>query len=180
NLGAFGDAGAICTSDDAFAETCRLLRVHGSGHAYHHKLIGGMFRLSALQAAVLSVKLKYLDQWHECRRKNAAIYDEELAGSKAVRPRIDPRNKSIYNQYCVRVPSRDVIKQRLAERGISTAVYYPIPLHLQECFAHLGHKVGDFPESERACGEILALPVYPELPEEHVRTVAAALREVIR
>jgi dTDP-4-amino-4,6-dideoxygalactose transaminase len=179
NLGAFGDAGAICTSDDKFAETCRLLRVHGSGHAYHHKLIGGMFRLSALQAAVLSVKLKYLDQWHEGRRKNAAIYDELLAGSKVIRPIIDPRNKSIYNQYCVRVANRDAVKQRLADRGIGTAIYYPIPLHLQECFSYLGHNVGDFPESERACNEVLALPIYPELPQDHVRYVASELLRAV-
>jgi len=175
NLGAFGDAGAICTSDEKFAETCRLLRVHGSGHAYHHKLIGGMFRLSALQAAVLSVKLKYLDQWHAARRRNAAVYDEMLEGSKVVRPRIDPRNRSIYNQYVVRVAGRDGVKQRLAERGIGSAVYYPIPLHLQECFGYLGHNIGDFPESEQACREVLALPIYPELPIEQVQYVAKEL-----
>jgi len=175
NLGAFGDAGAICTNDDQFAETSRLLRVHGSGHKYHHKLIGGMFRLAAIQAAVLNVKLKYLDQWHEGRRTNAALYDKLLAGSKVVRPVIDPRNRSIYNQYCVRVPNRDAVKQRLAERGIASAIYYPIPLHLQECFAYLGHNQGDFSESERACREILALPVYPELPEEQIEYVAREL-----
>jgi dTDP-4-amino-4,6-dideoxygalactose transaminase len=172
NLGAFGDAGAICTNDDALAETCRLLRVHGSGHQYHHKLIGGMFRLAAIQAAVLDVKLKYLDQWHEGRRRNAALYDELLAGSSVVTPRIDRDNWSIYNQYVIRVPDRDRLKQRLAGRGIGTAVYYPMPLHLQECFAYLGGKAGDLPETERACREVLALPVYPELPEEQVRYVA--------
>jgi dTDP-4-amino-4,6-dideoxygalactose transaminase len=175
NLGAFGDAGAICTNDDNFAQTCRLLRVHGSGHAYHHKLIGGMFRLAALQAAVLSVKLKYLDEWHAGRRRNAGLYDEMLAGSKVVHPRIDPRNKSIYNQYCVRVADRDQVKAKLAERGVATAIYYPIPLHLQECFSYLKHNAGDFPESERACREVLALPIYPELPEEQVRQVAREL-----
>jgi dTDP-4-amino-4,6-dideoxygalactose transaminase len=176
NLGAFGDAGAICTDDDAFAERCRKLRVHGSGHTYHHEMIGGMFRLSALQAAVLSVKLKYLDEWHDARRRNAALYDQLLAGSKVVTPRIDEGNQSIYNQYVARVRDRDCVKQRLAERGVATAVYYPIPLHLQECFRYLGYREGDFPESERACREVLALPVYPELPEEQVRYVA---REVV-
>jgi dTDP-4-amino-4,6-dideoxygalactose transaminase len=177
NLGAFGDAGAICTNDDAFAETCRLLRVHGSGHQYHHKLIGGMFRLAAIQAAVLDVKLKYLDGWHEGRRKNAALYDALLAGSNVITPKIEEGNWSIYNQYVVRVPDRDKVKQRLAERGIGSAVYYPIPLHLQDCFAYLGTKEGDLPETERACREVLALPVYPELEEEQVRYVAKEVLE---
>jgi dTDP-4-amino-4,6-dideoxygalactose transaminase len=175
NLGAFGDAGAICTNDDAFADRCRKLRVHGSGHTYHHEMIGGMFRLAAIQAAVLDVKLKYLDAWHDGRRRNAAIYDEAFAGTRVVPPAIDAGNRSIYNQYVVRVPDRDAVKQRLADRGIGSAVYYPIPLHLQECFRHLGYKEGDFPESERACREVLALPVYPELPEEQVRYVAEEL-----
>src|SRR5204863_9862671 len=144
NLGAFGDAGAICTNDDAFAATCRKLRVHGSGHTYHHELIGGMFRISALQAAVLSVKLKYLNDWHEGRRRNAALYDQLLAGSSVVTPKIDEDNWSIYNQYVVRVQDRDRVKQHLADRGISTAVYYPSPLHLQPCFKDLGHREGDF------------------------------------
>jgi dTDP-4-amino-4,6-dideoxygalactose transaminase len=175
NLGAFGDAGAICTNDDELAQTCRLLRVHGSGHQYHHKLIGGMFRLAAVQAAVLDVKLKYLDTWHEGRRRNAALYDKLLAGSKIVTPKIDQGNWSIYNQYVVRVPNRDRVKKVLAERGIDSAIYYPIPLHLQECFAHLGHKRGDFPQSERAADEVLALPIYPELPEEQLQHVAQEL-----
>ena len=180
NLGAFGDAGAICTNDEAFAQTCRLLRVHGSGHQYHHKLIGGMFRMAAIQAAVLDVKLKYLDAWHEGRRRNAKLYDELLAGSKVLAPKIDETNWSIYNQYVVRVPNRDQVKQQLAERGVGTAVYYPVPLHLQECFADLGGKPGDLPETERACHEVLALPVYPELGEEHVRCVAKQLRELVQ
>ncbi|HSU65239.1 MAG TPA: DegT/DnrJ/EryC1/StrS family aminotransferase [Tepidisphaeraceae bacterium] len=180
NLGAFGDAGAICTNDDAFAETCRLLRVHGSGHQYHHKLIGGMFRLAAMQAAVLEVKLKYLDGWHEGRRRNAKIYDKLLAGSKVVTPKIEPENWSIYNQYVIRVPDRDKVKERLGKAGVGSAIYYPIPLHLQECFAYLGVKEGDLPESERACREVLALPVYPELREEQVRYVAQQLLEAVR
>lgn len=175
NLGAFGDAGAICTDDDAFAERCRKLRVHGSGHTYYHEMIGGMFRLAAIQAAVLDVKLKYLDQWHESRRRNAAIYDEMLAGSKVITPHIQDGNWSIYNQYVVRVPDRDAVKQRLAERGIGSAVYYPLPLHQQACFRYLKVPDGALPETERACREVLALPVYPELPEEQVRYVAQEL-----
>jgi dTDP-4-amino-4,6-dideoxygalactose transaminase len=179
NLGAFGDAGAICTNDDAFAERCRKLRVHGSGHTYYHEMIGGMFRLAAIQAAVLDVKLKYLDQWHDARRRNAAIYDRLLAGSKVITPRIEPGNWSIYNQYVVRVPNRDAVKQKLADRGIGAAVYYPLPLHLQECFRYVGVGEGALPESERACHEVLALPVYPELPEEQVRYVAQELLSAV-
>jgi dTDP-4-amino-4,6-dideoxygalactose transaminase len=175
NLGAFGDAGAICTDDDAFAETCRLLRVHGSAHTYHHKLIGGMFRLAAIQAAVLNVKLKYLDAWHEARRAHAALYDKLLAGSNVTPPFVEPCNWSIYNQYVVRVPNRDRVKQALADKGIGSAIYYPIPLHLQDCFAPLGNKPGDCPHSETACNEVLALPVYPELPTEQIEFVAREL-----
>ena len=180
NLGAFGDAGAICTNDDAFADRCRKLRVHGSGHTYHHEMIGGMFRLAAIQAAVLDVKLKYLNGWHEARRHNAAIYNKAFAGSKVVVPAIAKGNHSVYNQYVVRVPDRDRVKHQLSERGVSTAIYYPIPLHLQDCFKYLGGNEGDFPESERACREVLALPVYPELSEEQVKYVARTVLEVLR
>jgi dTDP-4-amino-4,6-dideoxygalactose transaminase len=172
NLGAFGDAGAICTNDDKFAETCRLLRVHGSGQTYYHKLLGGMFRIAAIQAAVLDVKLKYLNQWHDARRRNAALYDRAFANTRVRPPVIDDNNWSIYNQYVVRVPDRDAVKQRLQERGIGTAVYYPLGLHLQECFRHLGYREGDLPESERACREVLALPIYPELTEDQLHLVA--------
>ena len=172
NLGAFGDAGAICTNDDALADRCRKLRVHGSGHTYHHEMIGGMFRLAAIQAAVLDVKLKYLHGWHEGRRRNAAIYDALFDGSRVEAPHIDEGNWSVYNQYVIRVSDRDAVKKRLADRGIGIAVYYPISLHEQKCFAYLGYKKGDLPESERACDEVLALPVYPELEEPQVRHVA--------
>jgi dTDP-4-amino-4,6-dideoxygalactose transaminase len=172
NLGAFGDAGAICTNDDNFAETCRLLRVHGAGQTYYHKLVGGMFRIAAIQAAVLSVKLKYLERWHAARRRNASMYNQLFEGAKVKSPVIDAGNWSIYNQYVIRVPNRDAVKQRLADKGIGTAVYYPLGLHLQECFKELGYREGDLPETERACREVLALPVYPELSEEQVRYVA--------
>ena len=176
NLGAFGDAGAVCTNDDAVADRLRLLREHGMRPRYYYKEIGGMFRIAALQAAVLDVKLKYLDGWHAARRRNARLYDELLAGSPVVTPAIDEGNQSVYNQYCVRVPGdRDAVRKRLADRGIGSEVYYPVPLHLQECFADLGHKPGNFPESERACREVMALPIYPELPEEQLRYVAAEL-----
>ena len=163
NLGAFGDAGAVCTNDDSLADRLRLLREHGMRPKYYYKEIGGMFRLAAIQAAVLSVKLKYLNQWHEGRRRNAQLYDQLLTGSSVVTPKIDEGNFSIYNQYCVRVPHRDKVREHLTSKGIGAEVYYPLALHQQECFADLGYKFGDFPHSERACGEVLALPIYPEL-----------------
>ncbi|HEX8914015.1 MAG TPA: DegT/DnrJ/EryC1/StrS family aminotransferase [Humisphaera sp.] len=178
NLGAFGDAGGICTNDDALADKCRKLRVHGSGHTYYHDYVGGMFRLAAIQAAVLDVKLKYLDGWHEARRRNAAIYNEILAGAPNVQtPFIEEGNYSIYNQYVVRLKNRDAVKQRLAERGVGAGIYYPLGLHLQTCFKHLGYKEGDFPVTEQASREVLALPVYPELSEKEVRYAAEELRK---
>lgn len=180
NLGAFGDAGAICTDDDELAEKCRKIRVHGSGHTYYHEQIGGMFRLAAIQAAVLDVKLKYLETWHAARRKNAAIYDEVLAGAPGVvTPHVEAGNWSVYNQYVVRVPGgrRDAVKQRLADRGIGSGIYYPLGLHLQPCFAYLGYGKGDFKLTEQASDEVLALPIYPELAEEQVRYAAMELRD---
>ncbi len=181
NLGGFGDGGAICTSDDEFAVKCRLLRVHGApgNNPYVHLELGGMFRLDALQAAVLDVKLKYLNEWHEGRRRNAAMYERLLKGSKVKTPVIEAGNWSIYNQYVVRVENRDVVKSRLAEAGVGSAVYYPSGLHLQKCFEGLGHRAGDFPETERACREVLALPVYPELGEEQIGYVAKVLLEAV-
>lgn len=179
NLGAFGDAGAICCNDDALAEKCRKLRVHGSGHTYFHEMVGGMFRIAAIQAAVLGVKLKYLDKWHEARRRNASIYDQAFAGSKIVTPFTEAGNWHIYNQYVVRVANRDEVKKKLQERGIGSAIYYPLGLHLQQCYRGLGYREGSLPETERACREVLALPVYPELPEEQVRHVASTLLDVV-
>jgi dTDP-4-amino-4,6-dideoxygalactose transaminase len=144
-------------------------------------MIGGMFRMAGIQGAVLDVKLKYLEQWHTARRHNASLYDKLLAGSPVITPKIDPANWSIYNQYVVRIPGgrRDQVKQALADKGIGTAVYYPTPLHLQPCFAYLGVKEGSLPQSERACQEVLALPIYPELPEDHLRHVATELLRAV-
>lgn len=179
NLGAFGDAGAICTNDEAFAAKCRKLRVHGSGHTYQHEMIGGMFRMAAVQAAVLEVKLKHLDTWHDGRRRNAAQYDRMFRNSPVKTPFIEPGNWSIYNQYVVRVPDRDGVQKRLAEKGVGSAVYYPKPLHRQECFAYLGVGEGALPETERACQEVLALPIYPELSKDQVAYVGQALLEAV-
>ena len=167
NLGAFGDAGLCTTGDAALAEHMRVLRVHGGKPKYYHAFIGGNFRIDELQAAVLRVKLKYLDGWTTGRRRNAAIYDAAFGaanlGSAVVTPVSTAGGRHIFNQYVVRVRHRDALKSMLAENGIGTEIYYPVPLHLQRCFDYLGHAPGDFPESERAAAETLALPIYPEL-----------------
>ncbi len=180
NLGAFGDAGAITTNDPSFHEKCRLMRVHGSGHQYFHKFVGGNFRLDAIQAAVLNVKLPHLEAWHEGRRRNAAIYDAAFANSAVKAPYIAPGNWSIYNQYVVRVANRDQVKDKLAKAGVGSAVYYPLGLHEQECFAYVGTKRGSLPVTEQACREVLALPIYPELKEAEVRYVAEQVLAAVR
>lgn len=179
NLGAFGDAGLCTTQDPALAERMRVLRVHGGKPKYFHALIGGNFRIDELQAAVLRVKLKHLDEWTAGRQRNAAYYDEAFArASLAPRLRTPPRatrGRHIYNQYIVRAERRDALRAFLTERQIGTEIYYPVPLHLQECFAYLGYAAGDFPHSERAAAETLALPIYPELSREQLDTVVAAV-----
>lgn len=183
NLGAFGDAGAVCCDDDELYRLLKLIRIHGSAHTYYHELVGGNFRIDAIQAAVLNVKLDHLEKWHKGRRRNAQIYDELLADSPVVTPHIAPGNTSIYNQYVIRIPrkaaDRDAVKQQLAERGVGSAIYYPLGLHQQQCFAYLGHREGDLPETEKACREVLALPVFPELGEEQVRYVAGQIRDIV-
>lgn len=185
NLGCFGDGGLVTTRDPAFAERLKALRNHGSKVKYHHLMVGGNFRLDALQAAVLSVKLPHLDGWHARRRANAAFYDAAFAGS-AVRPPpcayagAGLAQPHIYNQYVVRVPQRDQVRAKLAAAGIGCEVYYPVPLHLQECFRDLGYKPGDFPESERAAAESLALPIFPELSEAQRAAVAEAVLASVR
>ena len=146
---------------------------------YHYREVGGMFRIAAIQAAVLDVKLRYLDGWHAARRANAAEYDRLLAGSAVVTPKVSAGNVSVYNQYVVRVPDRDRVRQSLADAGVGAEVYYPFPLHTQPCFADLGYRTGDFPVAERLCGDVLALPVYPELPADQLRYAADQLRRAL-
>lgn len=181
NLGAFGDAGLCTTNDAELAERMRVLRVHGGKPKYFHEVIGGNFRIDELQAAVLRVKLKYLDGWTQGRQRNASFYDAAFAkanlGAKLTTPRVLPGYRHIFNQYVVRFQKRDALRVRLAERGIGTEIYYPMPLHLQTCFAYLGHQAGDFPQSERAAAETLALPVYPELDQEQLAHVVASVAE---
>ena len=180
NLGAFGDAGMLVANDDAVAERLRKLRVHGGRQMYHHEEVGFNSRLDALQAAVLSAKLPYLDRWSDGRRRNAAFYDEALAGIEGITlPVVRPGNESIVNQYTIRVLDgrRDALQEWLKERGVGSSIYYPVPLDRQECFAYLGYRPGQFPESERAAREVLSLPVFPELTEAQLAYVAGSVRE---
>ncbi|UCC22457.1 MAG: DegT/DnrJ/EryC1/StrS family aminotransferase [Planctomycetota bacterium] len=172
NLGGFGDGGLVTTNDKELFESARLLRTHGENPRYFYKVVGGNFRLDAIQGAVLGVKLKYLDSWNEKRRENAALYDSIFAGSLVKAPKIESNNVSTYHQYTIAVPERDRLQKFLAENGISTAVFYPKPLHLQDCFAELGYRQGDFPVAERVSSEVLSLPVYPELKREQIEYVA--------
>ena len=183
NLGAFGDAGMCVCNDAALAERMEILRVHGGKPRYYHALIGGNFRIDELQAAVLNVKLPHLDAWSAARSRNAAFYDAAFARARTAHvrtPRPLSGGRHIYNQYVIRVPSRDALREQLAAAGVGTEIYYPVPLHLQQCFAYLGHKAGDFPHAEQAADEVLALPIYPELTETQLQyvvdTVAAHCR----
>ena len=167
NLGCLGDGGAVVTNDPALADKIRLLRGHGSHPKYYHKLIGGNFRLDTIHAAVLRVKLKYLDGWTAARQQGAAYYTSAFArhglpSSLAVVPRV-VQSRHIFNQYVVRFADRDGVREHLKHERIATEVYYPCPMHLQECFDYLGHKAGEFPESEQAAQSTLALPMYPEM-----------------
>lgn len=184
NLGAFGDAGMVVCKDAAMAERIRALRNHGGERRYYHKMIGGNFRLDALQAAVLAIKLPHLDAWSAQRRVNAALYHKgfEAAGlcDQLALP-AEPYaasglpNHHIFNQFIVRAPRRDELCEHLAKAQIGHAIYYPLPLHLQECFTYLGYQEGDFPESERAAKETIALPIYPELTPEQIQAVVDAI-----
>jgi dTDP-4-amino-4,6-dideoxygalactose transaminase len=183
NLGAFGDAGLVTTNDASLAHELRLLRNHGAEPKYFHKRIGGNFRLDAIQAAVLRVKLPYLDAWTDARRTNARRYDA-LFHEAGLTDRIGLPTESvgyrhIFNQYVVRVANRDRVRQALTERGIGTEIYYPVPFHLQECFASLGHARGDFPHAEAAADTTIALPIYGELTESQQRAVVSALGEAV-
>jgi dTDP-4-amino-4,6-dideoxygalactose transaminase len=172
NLGAYGDAGMMVTQDDALAERLRRLRLHGGSRQYYHDEVGTNSRLDTLQAAVLLAKLPRLAAWSEARRRNAARYTAAFGGHAEIcPPRADPANEHIYNQYTLRVPRRDGLKAHLATRGIGHAVYYPLALHLQPCFAYLGYQPGSLPVTEAATETVISLPVYPELSREQQDTV---------
>lgn len=177
NLGGFGDGGMVVTNDASLYEKLVLLRQHGSAKTYHHKIVGGNFRLDALQASVLRIKLRYLDDWSAARRANAEFYSRRLSESglltrSALRIPVPVREKEgdfhnhVYNQYTLRVMKRDELRESLRIAGIETSIYYPVPLHLQPCFVGLGYKEGDLLEAEKTSGEVLSIPVYPELTVE--------------
>ncbi len=191
NLGCAGDGGLVTTQDPDRAERLRILRAHGSKPKYYHKLIGGNFRLDAIQAAIVLVKLKYLDQWTAARQANAARYRKLFAErglldqglvtlpydyslTSDLCPLTSGSFRHIYNQFVIRVPNRDVLRAHLASQGVVTEVYYPVPMHLQECFASLGYAAGDMPESERTARESVAVPISPELMPEQLEHVVAS------
>ncbi len=181
NLGGAGDGGLVTTNDAKLAERLRLLRVHGARKKYEYELLGMNSRLDALQAAILRVKLRHLEEWAAARRRNAERYRELFREyrleSLVTPPATAPRFLHVYNQFTIRVKERDALREYLQGRGIPTEIYYPKPLHLQKAFAHLGHKAGDFPEAEAAAQEVVSLPIYPELTEEQQRSVVAAIAD---
>lgn len=206
NLGALGDAGALFINDDALFEKAKILRTHGQEPKYYHHVIGANFRLDALQAAFLSVKLPHFNTYTEARRRNAANYTAQLEkipgvqvaraencgcahasaakdDARLVLPVAYPHNGHIWNQYTLRVigpAQRDALRAHLAARGIGSEIYYPLPLHEQKCFAYLGHQPDDFPVAHRLAGEVISLPIYPELPAAHIDQVCAAIAEFLR
>ncbi len=177
NLGGLGDGGMVITNDGELAVKIREIRNHGMEPKYYHRHVGGNFRLDALQAAGLLVKLPHLDSWGAMRANNAAVYDEAFSGIEEIKtPLIKDGNKSIYNQYVISVPNRDAMLAHLRGKDIGCEVYYPVPLHLQECFAELGYKKGDFPNAEYAAEHTLALPIYPELTREQLDYIVAEVK----
>ena len=177
NLGGYGDGGMMVTQDEALFEALMKLRTHGNRRTYYHEIVGYNSRLDALQAAVLRAKLPHLEAWSAARRRNAAYYDAAFADVAEIgTPWVDPANTSIYNQYTIRVSRRDELQAYLKERGIGSNVYYPLPLHLQPCFAYLGYAEGQCPEAEKAAKEVLSLPVFPELATAQLDEVIAAVR----
>jgi dTDP-4-amino-4,6-dideoxygalactose transaminase len=184
NLGAFGDAGMCVANDALLSERMEILRVHGGRPKYYHAFIGGNFRIDELQAAVLNIKLRHLDAWTAGRQRNAAYYDAAFAGERigasVTTPSVSRGVRHIYNQYVIRARDRDALRSHLADAGVGTEIYYPVPLHLQLCFAYLGHRSGEFPESERASAETLALPIYPELSEAQLQYVVDTIAAYYR
>ena len=180
NLGGFGDGGMVTAQDPSLADRVQLLRGHGMRPKYYHQFIGGNFRLDVLQAAVLRVKLKYLDGWSESRQRNAATYRRLFAQTglaSVILPTEAPDRRHIYNQFVIRVPQRDKVIQALREAQIGVEIYYPVPIHLQECFGYLGYREGDLPHSEQAARETLALPIYPELREDAQERVVQVIHQ---
>jgi len=199
NLGCFGDGGLVVSNDDVLGEKLRILRVHGGKPKYYHKIIGGNFRLDAIQAAVLNVKLPHLDDWSSHRRDNAELYTKlfieaglaEATGRikfddknkvllpKAVYKDSGVKNYHIYNQYIIRVEDRDLVRKHLSDQGVGTEIYYPVPFHKQECFSSLNYKNGEFPLAEEAADDSIALPIYPELTKEQQKYIVDEIKKAV-
>lgn len=180
NLGAYGDAGMLLTKDKRIAERVKMLRNHGSKKKYYHEFLGYSSRLDNLQAAILRVKLRYVDKWNEMRNYNALCYNDFLVGVDGLMtPKISPEVKSVFQQYTIRIKDRDRIQERLASLDIPTAIHYPMPLHLQPALQYLGYTVGDFPEAEKASREVLSLPMYPELSREEITQLCDSIRSCV-
>ena len=176
NLGAFGDAGAVVTADDRLAETIRALRMHGETTRYHHARVGGNFRLDAIQAAILAVKLPHVDTWNVDRRRVAEQWNQRLADTPLTTPTVRDGNEHVFHQYVVRTPDRAGLQDALRSAGIASAVYYPVPLHRQVCFDRFRTRAGSCPIAEAAAEEVLALPIYPELSPDAQTRVADEIR----
>ncbi|HEX6764307.1 MAG TPA: DegT/DnrJ/EryC1/StrS family aminotransferase [Polyangiaceae bacterium] len=177
NLGAYGEGGAVTTNNPDFAKRLRMLRDWGSEKKYYHDIKGGNFRLEGVQGAVLGVKMKYIEAWTEARRAHARRYGEAFAGSAFNPPDVPAELRHVFHVYALRHPRRDALQAHLTARGVGTGIHYPVPVHLQKCFAELGHKPGDFPHSERASAETLSIPMFPELTAAQVDEVIAAVRD---
>jgi dTDP-4-amino-4,6-dideoxygalactose transaminase len=180
NLGAAGDGGMVVTSDPQMDELLRMLRVHGAKPKYYHSLVGYNSRLDTIQAAILEVKLKYLDGWTEKRRQHAQVYNRALAGSGVTTPKEEEFNYHIYHQYTIAVKNRDKLRGALKEKQIGHDVYYPVPLHLQECYKHLGYKQGSLPVTEEKSREVVSLPIYPEMTAEQQNYVIDTVKSAVR
>jgi dTDP-4-amino-4,6-dideoxygalactose transaminase len=177
NLGAYGEGGAVVTSNEQYVEPLRQLRDQGQSEKYYHTMIGYNYRMEAIQGAVLGVKLKYLDEWNAARREHAAVYSRELADSGLRLLKEPPDTRSVYHIFPLFTPERDALREHLQKAGISTGLHYPIPAHLQPAYRHLGYQEGDLPETERACKEVLSLPMYPELTREAVSSIVDSVQQ---
>ncbi len=179
NLGAYGEGGALTTNDDAVAQFAREMRAHGESKRYFHDRIGYNYRMDGFQGAVLNVKLKYLDRWTDQRREFARLYRERLAGSRARIPQDRPDCESVYHLFTPWVQNRNAVREELARRGVQTAVHYPVPVHLQKACSHLGYKAGSLPHTEKACAEVISMPLFPEMSCQQASYAAETLAEVV-
>lgn len=180
NLGAYGEAGAVCTNSDELSKKVLLLRQHGELERYYHEIIGDNCRMEGIQGAVLGIKIKYLDIWNEKRRKNAEIYNNLLKGLDIITPENANYSKHIYHIYAIRLKNRDKLREFLAKKGISTGIHYPIPIHIQKAYSSLKLKKGSFPVSEKIASEILSLPIYPELSIEQIEYITDSIKEFLQ